>query len=83
LADLKLSSDIDAFFDSVDRNLLMGKTRKYIHDADIVRLIDSWIKAEVWDGNNLEVIDKGIPQGSPLSPILAGDKEHRTKGGAI
>jgi retron-type reverse transcriptase len=36
-----------------------------------VRLIDSWIKAEVWDGNNLEVMDKGIPQGSPLSPILA------------
>lgn len=66
-----IDADIDAFFDSVDHNLLMGKTRKYIHDEDIVRLIDSWIKAEVWAGDDLEVMDKGIPQGSPLSPILA------------
>jgi retron-type reverse transcriptase len=27
-----VDADIDAFFDSVNHNLLMGKTRKYIHD---------------------------------------------------
>ena len=30
-----------------------------------------WIKAEVWDGESVKVIDKGIPQGSSISPVLA------------
>ena len=34
-------------------------------------MIELWIKAEVWDGKNLKVMDKGIPQGSPISPLLA------------
>jgi group II intron reverse transcriptase/maturase len=66
-----VDADIDAFFDSVDHDLLIGKVKRFIDDVEIVRLIRSWIKAEVWDGENLKVLDKGIPQGSPLSPILA------------
>ena len=45
--------------------------KRYIRDKDILRLIELWIKAEVWDGESVKVIDKGIPQGSPISPILA------------
>lgn len=66
-----IDADIDAFFDSVDHSLLLQRVKKYINRDDIVTLIELWIKAEVWDGKNLEVMDKGIPQGSPLSPILA------------
>ena len=66
-----VDADIDAFFDSVDHELLFAKIKRYIKDEDIVRLIELWIKADVWDGENLEVMDRGIPQGSPLSPILA------------
>ncbi len=66
-----VDADIDAFFDSVDHEMLLQKVNKYIADKDIARLIESWIKAEVWDGNALTVTEKGIPQGSPLSPILA------------
>ncbi len=66
-----VDADIDAFFDSVDHELLFKKVRRYIKDEDIVRLIELWIKAEVWDGETLTVMDKGIPQGSPLSPIFA------------
>jgi retron-type reverse transcriptase len=51
--------------------LLLTKIKRYIKDEDIVKLIELWIKAEVWDGESLTVMDKGIPQGSPLSPILA------------
>jgi group II intron reverse transcriptase/maturase len=64
-------ADIDAFFDSVDHELLMKKVGKYIKDEYVIRLIELWIKAEIWDGESLKVIDRGIPQGSPLSPILA------------
>jgi group II intron reverse transcriptase/maturase len=66
-----VDADIDAFFDSVDHDLLLAKARKYIMDGNILRLIELWIKAEVWDGKSISVLTKGIPQGSPLSPILA------------
>ncbi len=55
-----VDADIDAFFDSVDHEMLLQKVNKYIADKDIARLIESWIKAEVWDGNALTVTEKGI-----------------------
>lgn len=66
-----IDADIDAFFDSVDHSLLFKKIDRYIRDKDILELLRAWIKTEVWDGKSLEVMEKGIPQGSPVSPILA------------
>ena len=66
-----VDADIDAFFDSVDHDLLIAKIKRYIADNDIVDLIHLWIKADVWDGASIQEIVKGIPQGSPISPILA------------
>ena len=66
-----VDADIDAFFDSVDHNLLMAKIKRYITDNDIIDLIHLWIKTDVWDGASIQEIVKGIPQGSPISPILA------------
>jgi group II intron reverse transcriptase/maturase len=66
-----VDADIDAFFDSVDHKLLLAKFKRYIHDPHIQRLIELWLAAEIWDGTSLKVCQKGIPQGSPISPILA------------
>ena len=66
-----VDADIDAFFDTVDHGLLTEKFRRVVADATIRTLIDLWIKAEVWDGTALSVIEKGIPQGSAISPMLA------------
>ncbi|MBI5749383.1 MAG: RNA-directed DNA polymerase [Nitrospinae bacterium] len=66
-----VDADIDAFFDSVDHELLLAKVKRHIKDDAIIRLLELWIKAEVWDGESLTVMDKGIPQGSPISPALA------------
>ena len=66
-----IDADIDAYFDSVDHELLLGKVKRYMNNPDIIRLIELWIKAEIWDGESLLILDKGIPQGSPISPILA------------
>lgn len=66
-----VDADIDAFFDSVDYDLLLSKVKHYIKDEELVRLIALWMQPEIWDGKRLRTPDKGIPQGSPISPILA------------
>ena len=37
----------------------------------VLRLIELWIAAEVWDGSQLYRMKQGIPQGSVISPALA------------
>lgn len=66
-----VEADIDAFFDNVDHELLMKKVCCHLCDATLASLVETWIKAEVWDGRHLQRVSKGIPQGSPLSPVLA------------
>jgi group II intron reverse transcriptase/maturase len=66
-----VDADVDAFFDSVDHKLLLAKVERFIPDEGIVRLIKFWIKGEIWDGQSIKEMDKGIPQGSPISPVLA------------
>lgn len=66
-----VDADIDAFFDEVDHCLMLEKCRGIIADQQILRLIEMWLKVEVWDGSGISVLRKGLPQGSPLSPVLA------------
>jgi group II intron reverse transcriptase/maturase len=66
-----VEADIDAFFDNVDHVQLMKKVCANLKDPGLVSLVEKWVKAEVWDGRSLKRIEKGIPQGSALSPILA------------
>lgn len=66
-----VDADIDAFFDNVDHALLKEKVHDVIQDPKAAALLDVWLTAEVWDGERLARLTKGIPQGSPLSPMLA------------
>lgn len=66
-----IDADIDAFFDTVDHDLLMGKVKRLLKDKDVIGLMELWVKGEVWDGKIVGVPSKGIPQGSAVSPMLA------------
>ncbi|MEW6519069.1 MAG: reverse transcriptase domain-containing protein [Thermodesulfobacteriota bacterium] len=66
-----VDADIDAFFDTVDHGLMLEKCRGVIADGRILELIELWLKAEVWDGTAITVLQCGLPQGSPVSPVLA------------
>lgn len=66
-----VDADIDDFFDNVDHHRLLIKFDEIIGDGNIRSLIRKWVKADVWDGKQIAMLEKGIPQGSPLSPILA------------
>ena len=65
-----LEADIEAFFDSIDRKLLMEMLRERIGDSSILRLIGKCLHVGVLDGTRVIEPDRGTIQGSALSPLL-------------
>ena len=64
--------DLQAFFDTVDHQKLMGKLRESIADPRVLKLILKYLKAGViLPEGCYEDTDEGVPQGGPLSPLLA------------
>jgi group II intron reverse transcriptase/maturase/CRISPR-associated endonuclease Cas1 len=67
-----MACDIDNFFDSIDRTVLLGQLGRNVADADIQRLVTMWIamgkidRDQQWHDSG-----KGIPQGSVISGLLA------------
>jgi len=66
-----VDADIRNFFDTVDQSALLALLAAQNHEPALLRLIESWVRAEYWDGTRVRKLAKGIPQGSPLSPLLA------------
>ncbi len=67
-----MDADIEGFFDNIPHALLMEKIQLLFPDqSQLWSLFGKWIKAETWDGESLDRFDKGIPQGSVVSPLLA------------
>lgn len=66
-----VDADIHAFFDEIDHDLLMAEVGKLIDDSGILRLIRLWLKATIVDNDRRISLDRGIPQGSPISPLLS------------
>jgi len=64
-------SDIRAFFDEVDHDKLLELLRIRISDQRMLRLIVRFLQAGVMIDGDWWKTDKGVPQGSVLSPILA------------
>ncbi|MDD4573582.1 MAG: group II intron reverse transcriptase/maturase [Sphaerochaeta sp.] len=78
--------DLSKYFDTVDHDILMGLVDKDMEDKDIRRLIFVFLKAGMMVGDKLEKTVLGVPQGGPLSPLLANvyltpfDKEMEKRG---
>ena len=79
--------DLKSFFDTVNHNRLMGQLREKIRDRKVLGLIRRYLQAGVVlpDGTR-EATPQGVPQGGPLSPLLANitldplDKELERRG---
>lgn len=64
--------DLKAFFDTVDHQKLMAKLRERIADPRVLKLILKYLKAgAISSEGSFEDTEKGVPQGGPLSPLLA------------
>jgi RNA-directed DNA polymerase len=64
--------DLKSFFDTVNHGLLMNRLARRISDPRVLRLIGRYLRAGVVtpDGNREGTVC-GVPQGGPLSPLLA------------
>lgn len=64
--------DIDSYFDSIDQEILLSLLRQQVPDERILHLVRLWIgMARVGKDLSWKSIEKGIPQGNILSPLLA------------
>jgi group II intron reverse transcriptase/maturase len=63
--------DLESFFDRVNHDRLMHRLRRHVADAALLRLIGVFVKAGAWVDGRREPSRMGVPQGGPLSPVLA------------
>jgi len=78
--------DLKGFFDEVDHCLLMNLLYQRIKCPTTLQLIRRWLRAPIWINGQLVKRCKGVPQGSPISPLLSNimlhelDKEMEKRG---
>jgi len=83
---IAVDMDLSKFFDTVNHDVLMHRVARKIKDKRVLKLIGKYLRAGVVVNGRLQVTRKGVPQGGPLSPLLANillddlDKELEKRG---
>lgn len=63
--------DLSKFFDRVNHDLLMTLLGRKVKDTRVLQLISRYLRAGVMDNRRFVESREGVPQGGPLSPLLA------------
>lgn len=66
-----LDADVQGFFDAMSWNWTLRFLEHRIADKRILRLIKKWLKVGIREGDQTIRSERGAPQGSVISPILA------------
>lgn len=78
--------DLENFFDEVEHYILLELIYKKVKCKATMRLLRSYLRAPILINGKLHKRRKGVPQGSPLSPLLSNillnelDKELEKRG---
>jgi group II intron reverse transcriptase/maturase len=63
--------DLKGFFDEVDHSILLQFIYQRVKCPTTLRLIRKWLRAPIRINGKLHKRRKGVPQGSPISPLLS------------
>jgi len=66
-----VTADIEKCFDRIDHDVLLDLVARRVSDPLLLALIRQWLTADVLDLRDILPAELGVPQGDPLSPILA------------
>lgn len=81
-----VDADLSKFFDRVNHDLLMTLLGRKVKDKRLLKLIKRYLRAGIIDNQLHSESREGVPQGGPLSPLLANimldplDKELERRG---
>jgi hypothetical protein len=66
-----VDADFRKFFDTIDPRWLQRFVAHRIGDQRLLRLIDKWLTAGIMEDGQVTQPERGTPQGSVISPLLA------------
>jgi len=82
----QIDIDLEKFFDTVNHDVLMVQVAGKVKNKDLLKLLGRFLRAGVVVDGRLQPTRVGVPQGSPVSPILSNilldvlDKELERRG---
>src|SRR5947208_1974272 len=65
------AADLGSEIGRLQDRLVRGRLGKLALDPPVRRLFELWIAGEIYDGERISPLEKGVPQGSVVSPMLA------------
>jgi RNA-directed DNA polymerase len=78
--------DLEKFFDTVNHDIVMSRIARKVKDKRLLKLIRQYLNAGIMQEGLVGQREAGMPQGSPLSPLLSNvllddfDKELERRG---
>jgi RNA-directed DNA polymerase len=66
-----VDADLKGYFDSIPHDRLMARLNEKIADGPVLRLIESFLTADILDEAVQWTPESGAPQGAVLSPLLS------------
>jgi RNA-directed DNA polymerase len=66
-----VDADLKSYFDTIPHELLMKQIQKRVADGRVLKLIESFLEANIMEGLDQWTPMAGAPQGAVLSPLLS------------
>ena len=66
-----IDMDLEKFFDTVNQSMLVEILSRTIKDTRVISLIQKYLNAGIMEREMFIKSKKGVPQGGPISPLLA------------
>ena len=66
-----VDADIQSYYDSIDHARLLAEVGKEVADSKVLGLIEAFLGQPVMEDTSKWTPGEGVPQGSPVGPLLA------------